>query len=432
MKKILTGTLAALLCMALVLSAALAETLSLEGTVTAGDTVPVYAPIGGTVGGVKVAEGQQVAAGDVLYEMKTSKVYAVGDGTVTGIFGQPGDSAETVAERYGAVMYLEESAVFSVSATTENAYNATDTKFIHVGETVYLVCRSNSSRSGEGIVTAVSGTSYTVRVTSGAFIPEDYVDVFRDAACSARQRLGRGTVSRIDPTAVPASGAIVRIAVEDGAQVKRGDLLLETLEGSFDGLYMSGTEITADTAGIVGSLNVEQGGSVQKGSIAAVIYPPDSMRAEAFVPEDSRSLIREGDAVTVELDADESKTYQGTVSLVSSVAGDNNGEAVYRVLVDFVPDDAVKIGMSVVILSGAEGEPAEEEPAEEKPEDGKPEEPAEEAGEADAAENGREGRRERRNRPEGTPEGGFPDGMPEAPGSETAGEGEVSDENAQQ
>ena len=96
MKKILTGTLAALLCMALALSAALAETLSLEGTVTAGDTIPVYAPIGGTVGEVKVAEGQQVAAGDVLYVMKTEKVYAEEDGTVrphagwTNIYIYPG------------------------------------------------------------------------------------------------------------------------------------------------------------------------------------------------------------------------------------------------------------------------------------------------------------------------------------------------------
>ncbi len=435
MKKILTAMLAALVCMTLILSAAAADALSLDGTVTAGDAIPVYAPIGGTVGEVNVEAGQQITAEDVLYSMKTEKVYAEEDGTVTGIFGQPGDSATTVANRYGAVLYLEENAVYSVSASTDNAYNSAETKFVHAGEKVWLLCRTSNDRKGEGVITAVSGTSYTVRVDSGTFIPGDSVDVYRDEAHTSTKKIGRGTVSRIDPTAVSASGSIVRIAVENGAQVKRGDLLLETLDGSFDGLYMSGTEISAGTAGVVGSLNVSRGGSVQKNSIAAVIYPLDSMRVEAFVSEDSRSLIREGETVTIELEADESRTYQGTVSLVSSVAENGSGEVSYRVLVDFVPDDAVKIGMNVVITT------APEEALEEEAETGaaeSTEETTEEA--ADGKPDGRE-------RPEGgfpegfpempeggfegMPEGGFPEGFPGMPGSGSTGEGEVSDDSSQ-
>ena len=125
MKKILTGTLAALAIVTLLFSAALADTLTLNGTVTAGEAVPVYAPIGGTVGEILAEEGQKVGADDVLYAMKTEKVYAEEDGTVTGVFGQPGDSAETVAGRYGAVLYLEGNSVYSVSASTANAYNST-------------------------------------------------------------------------------------------------------------------------------------------------------------------------------------------------------------------------------------------------------------------------------------------------------------------
>ena len=445
MKKILTATLAVLVCMALLLSAAMADSLSLSGTVTAGETVPVYAPIGGTVGEVKVVEGQQVKAGDVLYSMKTEKVYAEEDGTVTGIFGQPGDSASTVAERYGAVMYLEGNAAFSVSASTDNAYNSTETKFVHVGETVYLLCRSSSARNGIGIITAVSGTSYTVQVDSGTFIPGDSVDVYRDEKYTAAQKIGRGTVSRVDPTAVSASGSIVRIAVADGAQVKRGDLLLETLDGSFDGLYMSGTEIAAEKAGVVGSLGVSRGGSVQKDSIAAEIYLLDSMKVEAYVPEDSRNLIHEGDAVTIELEADESKTYQGTVTLVSSVAEGSSGstssgagsaaggssagsssEVTYRVVVDFVPDDAVKVGMSVVISTANDEEPEEsEEPVKE--------ENAEDAASEENAEDSKEDKKSRPERPEGMPEmpeGGFPH-RPDSTTDTTPAEGEVTDENAQ-
>ena len=426
MKKILTAALCALVCLSLLLSVGAAESLTLSGTVIPAENVPVYAPIGGTVGEVLAEEGQLIGADDVLYTMKTTKVYAEEDGTVTGVFAQPGDSAETVAERYGAVLYLEGKSVFTVSASTENAYNSTETKFIHVGEAVYLQCRTSNERKGQGIVTAVSGTSFTVRVESGTFIAGDSVDVFRDEACSTTKKIGRGSVERTSPTAVSASGSVVRIAVEDGAQVKRGDLLLETLDGSFDGLYMSGTEIAAGQAGVVGSLSVNQGGSVQKDAAVAVIYPLENMRAEAYVPEDSRNLIKEGDPVIIELEADESKTYQGTVKLVSSVASSDNGEVTYRVLAEFVPDDDVRFGMSVVISTAEEEAAAETEEA-------SSEEPAQdETASAEPAEKP-EGFPERPDgeKPEGFPEGEKPEGFPEGfPEGMPAGEGTENNENA--
>ena len=141
-----------------------------------------------------------------------------------------------------------------------------------------------------------------------------------------------------------------------------------------------------------------------------MIYPLDSMRVAAYVPEDSLNLIQEGDTVTIELEADESKTYQGTVKLVSSVANTENGEVTYRVLAEFVPDDAVRFGMSVVV-STPEEEAAEPETADDASEDASAEDAASEDASAEPA--GRE-------RPEGMPEWpdgekpeGFPEGMPE-------------------
>ena len=353
--KLLALTLILVLCLG---SAMADDSLSLEGRVIPARTVPVYAAIGGTVAEVIAEVGQEVAAGDILYTLKTTKVYAQESGTVTGVFGEPGDDAAGVAQRYGAVMYLEGASVYSVSASTENAYNSTATKFIRVGEKVYLQCRSSSDRKGEGTVTAVEGTGYTVKVTSGTFIPGDSVDVFRDSARTNARKIGRGTVSRINPTAVSATGSIVRFAVADGDKVERGQLLLETLDGSFDGLYMSGESQSAGQAGVVGSLSASQGAAVQKGGVVAVIYPLDTMRVEATVSEDSRSLIRAGDKVTIELESDEAKVYTGEVVLVSAVAASDAGEVSYRVLVDFTPDEAVRFGMSVVVTTP---EAAEEE-----------------------------------------------------------------------
>ena len=380
MKKNISRLLAIAAGLVLLCAAASADSLTLNGTVTAGEAVMVYAPIGGTVGEVFAEAGQQVSADDVLYAMKTSKTYAEGDGTVTGIFGQPGDSAAAVSSRYGAVLYLEGTSVFSVSASTENAYNSTETKFVHVGEKVYLQCRSNSARTGTGVITAISGTGYTVEVNSGTFIPGDSVEIYRASSFVNTSKIGRGTVNRTNPTGITGNGAIVSIPVEDGAQVKRGDLLLETLDGDFDGYYMSGTEIRAGTAGVIGSLAVKRGNSIQKDAVAAEIYTLEGMRVEASVPEDSRSQIRKGDKVTIELEADESRTYQGVVTMVSAIAEEaankegGSSEVTYKVLIDFTPDDEVRFGMSVIVTTlEAEEAPAaaaeaqaEEETAEEE------------------------------------------------------------------
>lgn len=396
------------LALALCLTAgALADAVTMDGTVAASDTFEVYAPIGGTVAKVSAEVGQEVGADDVLLTLKTTKVYAEEAGRITGVFGQPGDAADTVATRYGAVMYIEGEAAFTVSASTESAYNNASTKYVHVGEKVYLECRSNKSRSGEGTITGVEGTSYTVEVSKGSFIPGDSVDIFRDSDHTNNQKVGRGTVARRNPTAVKGSGSIVRINVQDGDTVQRGDVLFETLDGTFDGLYMSGENLVAGDSGIVETIKAEQGSTVQKGGMIAVLYKRESMRVEAQVPEDSLNDIAVGDRVMIELEADESKTFEGTVTMISGIAtaSQGEGEVTYKVLIDFTPDTTVRYGMSVVVTTVE----AEEESAE--AEDEEVADTAEEPAGAESADAGqRSGRGEGRPERSGNaPAGGFPE-----------------------
>ena len=194
-------SLALVVTFSLLAQGALAESLSLEGTVAASETTAVYAPIGGKVAQVMVQAGQYVNEGDVLAVLETTKVYAEEAGTIAGIFGQPGDSAETVSNRYGAIMYIEGACVYAISAYTDNAYNATANKFIHTGEEVYLSCYSDASHTGSGVVTSVSGSDFTVEVLSGTFLIGETVSVFRGDAAVSSQRIGRGTLSRRTPTA---------------------------------------------------------------------------------------------------------------------------------------------------------------------------------------------------------------------------------------
>lgn len=338
---------------------ALAESISFSGTVDVNGTVEVYAPIGGTVEQVQAEVGQAVKAGDVLATLSTQKVYAPEDGVVTGVFGVPGDSAENVAARYGAVMYIEGERRYTIAASTENAYNTTENKFVRVGERVYLSCYSDGAHTGEGVITSIQGTDYTVEVTDGEFLIGETVSVFREESCKAASRIGRGVLARTNPTAVTGSGSIVSLAVSDGDSVRRGDLLFETLDGAFDGFYMSGSALVAQTDGVVAQLNVQQGGNVQKDSVAAVIYPANAMRVVAQISESDLGSIREGDQVTVELlwNQDEEVTYDGVITGISHIAtesagnGENADGVTYAVYVNFEADENTRYGMSAIVTT---------------------------------------------------------------------------------
>ena len=374
-KRILTGALAC----ALLTPCALAETISFTGTVAAKATSEVYAPIGGTVESVQAVAGQQVRAGDVLATLATTKVYAPEDGVITGLFAQPGDSADSVSQRYGAVLYIEGASVYTISASTDNAYNTTENKFVHVGENVYLSCYSDGSHSGTGVITAIEGTSYTVEVTSGAFLIGETVSVYRGESATTAERIGRGTLGRRNPTAVSASGSIVSLAVQNGDSVQKGDLLFETLEGSFDGYYMSGSEIRATADGVVSQVSLSQGGKVEKGSVAAVLYPEGAMQIQAQIAEANLGLIQVGDPVEIELNwnSDAEVRYSGVISMISAIADSSSGgsgegmdssdSVTYTVYIDFTPDADTRYGMTAVVSTLDEeiiGEEAvEEEPA---------------------------------------------------------------------
>ena len=403
MNRKLSLILAAVLLSTLLLSAASAEIISFDGTVTVKDTVEVYAPIGGSVADVAFNAGETVKTGDTLVTLKTTKVYATMDGTITGIFGEPGDSCDTVTTRYGAVMYMEGTSRFTITGSTEYAYNSTDTKCVHIGEQVYLISRSDSTHTGTGEVTAVSGTSFTVEVKTGTFETSESCDIYRGTAKITSKRIGRGSTTRVAPTAVTGTGSIVSFAVQNGDTVTRGQLLFETLDGSFDGLYMSGSAITATADGVVGSVSATKGGAVQKDAVVAVIYPTGSMRIEGSVAEADLSYVHVGDTVELEMNwnPDDDQLLTGTISMISSMATTSaEGSTTYTVYIDFTPDENIRYGMTCLVSTIDTAEPAAE--AEEAEE-------AEEAAETPAAEENAQQWGERpEGAPEGMPEGGFP------------------------
>ena len=353
-------TLLAVLLAASLLGAALAQA-SFEGTVISSDTVSVSAPFGGLIDKITLRKGDPIHVGDAVATIQTTKVYAETDGIVSGIFAREGDNTEGITERYGAVMYLEPINRYVVSATTEKAYNSSATKYVHIGEKVYLSCAKDGTHVGTAVVTKVSevdesgNTPYSLEVVGGEFYMGETVGIFRTQDYAANGRIGRGTIQQNAAIPVKGSGSVLKLHVQVGDHVERGELLFETVEGVLDGLYAMDNTIVSSLDGIVASVDVSQGGSVEKGGKLITVYPKDAMQIEMNVSELDLNDVHEGDKVRIEFewDADGELSLEGTIAAISHVGvekeGSSGGDAEYSAYVNFTPVDSVRLDMSVIV-----------------------------------------------------------------------------------
>ena len=350
-KKIRILALTLVLC--LLAGGALADSLSFSGVVVQGETVQITAPIGGKLEDLSIQAGDLVKQGDTVATIGTNKVYATVDGVVTAVYGEPGDDAESVTTLYGGCVYIEGSPLYSISGSTGSAYNAAANKIIHSGEHVYLRGRSDNKHQGEGTVTVVSGTSYTVNVTGGEemFTVNESVEIFRDPAFLASSRIGRGSIARIDPTLVTTTGSIVRYAVKAGDTVKRGDLLMETADGVYDNLKVTGNEVKAAEDLVIAEVSATEGATLAKGDVIATAYSRETALAQVAVSESDLYAIQPGDAVTVELNwnQDAGVKYEGKVVSISYLGEIGEEVTTYNALVEFVPDEGTRYNMTVLV-----------------------------------------------------------------------------------
>ena len=341
-----------LICLALV-GSALADSITMNGTVVNAAPQTVTAELGGTISQVYVTAGDRVQTGDTIAVLETEKIYALQDGTVR-LFGEIGDSAEMVAERYGAVAYIEPACEYTISASTKNAYDLEENKIIHPGETVYIRCVDDSKNTGIGLVTAVSGTSFSVEVTEGSFENGESVYLYRTETYMAVSRIGKGSISRQDPVAYTAEGIIVGYPVENDMTVSKGAVLFETLAGSYANQTDGLNRISAAETGIVAALSLSIGSTVASGDAVMTFYADDAMRIQATVTETDLQYFKVGDTVRVEFTyingGDFSMT--GTIEKISGVGSalnEDSDEASFTVWIIPESTEALSYGMNAVI-----------------------------------------------------------------------------------
>ena len=370
MRRMFAGLLTLAIALALASGAMAAgePVLTYEGTVVGAKTIPVSVPYGGQIGEINLRAGDWVQAGDVLTELTATKNFAPIEGTVVGLQATEGDGTESVSERYGAVLYIEPTHRYTVSANSEKAFNNSETRFLHLGERVYLTCASDGSHQGTGFIATFTENGYTVEVTGGEFYLGEKVDIFRTEERAKESNLGRGTVSRANPVAVKGSGSLLRLHVQNGDYVERGELLFETVEGVLDGMYAPGPKVVSTVTGVVSSVEKNEGDTASKGDALIKVIPQNSFQVQFEMPEADLFTLSVGQKVNMELywDNEVGRYYPGEITSISYNSEEQKTDSdrkMYKAYVTFKPDERIRLGMTMLVypLMKAETEEAKTE-----------------------------------------------------------------------
>ena len=289
---------------ALTLTASCALAATADAKIVAPNTEKITAPFAGTLLPFDYETGDSVSAHETLFTLDTTPVYATQAGTVSAVFASVGDDASGVAAHYGALAVIEPKNALYIDASTDQAYNDADNRYIHAGETLYLKL---SNDKGTGVVTSVSGKKYTVEILSGSFDVDD-----------TDSEVGRGKVTRYADVQVNAnSGRIAAVHVKPGDAVEVGDLLFELVDAQSE--KNASRSIAASKDGVITSMNTASGAQVYRGQLLCEVADLSTLELSAEVDELDLNSIAVGDTLSYTLDAFDGETFTGTVTQIYSV-----------------------------------------------------------------------------------------------------------------
>ena len=332
------------LALALTLLAACALAVTANATVVAPETVKITAPFAGTLLPFDLTAGDAVAAGDTLFEIDTTPVYAAQSGTVAAVFAAAGDDAGGVASHYGALAYVEPTHPLYIAASNRDAYDDDDNRYLHAGETLYLKC---GSEKGTGRVTAVSGKDYVVEILTGNFDVDDTVRCFRGSSMNSDEETGRGKVTRYADVTVAGEGRVAAVHVKPGDSVKTGDLLLELVDAQC--ARGASLTLTAPCAGAITLMNTMSGAQVYRGQLLCEIADLSALELSAQVDELDLTSVKVGDVLTYTLDAYDGETFSGTVTEIRPVGTTRQNATYFDVRITLPTGRTLLPGMNATV-----------------------------------------------------------------------------------
>ena len=344
MKKLLALLLTLLLMLPLL--SASAEALTLEGTVECVQSLPIFSLAKGNVNEIRCAVGDRVTQDRCIVTVTTTKVYAPVTGKVW-LWGNAGDKMDELTAQYGAAAYIEPSQPYTIKTRAVDANGRAAEA--HPGQRVYLICMTDGKKTGEGVITVVSGGEFTVQVEQSNFADSDVISIYTTADHAANNRIGRGNLTRAGISACGGTGYIVRTHVKSGDAVQKGDLIYETVEGSFLPGAARLDEIAVPEDGVIAEMKVGRGQEMDDKTIVALLYPDAQMRVRALAPESALSDYRVGD--TVYITGQSGKTWMGIIEKISQIPeeSENPYDRFYPLYITVAKNDGLYYGMNVTV-----------------------------------------------------------------------------------
>lgn len=347
MKRIIPLLMVLLLFPTLALGEDLSQSPTANAVVEAAQPLYVTAPFSGTLAVFDWMAGDQLAQGETLFAYDTTKVYAPFDGTLAALYVEKGGDASAAVNRYGMAAAIEPANPYLIHATTASAYDKSENKFIHVGETLYYKSSDNARIKGTGRVISVTSTGYTVEVLTGEPEIDETVNLYRDSDYIKESAVGKGACAAAQPIPVSAGGRVVKMNMAEGRKVKAGDLLMETL--SQDAAPDTSGLIASPSAAVLVSLACGPGQQVYKGQLLATLCDPAGLILAAQVDEVDVGSLSLGSQVSVVLDSQPGVTYQSTVTAIAQSGTQRQNACYYRVELALPQISGLRLGMNATV-----------------------------------------------------------------------------------
>lgn len=302
-------TLIAVLLLLLCAPCALADVYT--GATVAGETIVLTADSSAQVASVNVQAGASVSEGDVIASLRTTRVYARQDGVIARIQAAEGQ------EINGTALELQPVSRYDIYCTAAEAYASAATMLIHSGENLYLRCTVNGTHQGTATVTSIDGETYMAEATGGEFYNGETVYLYRDPEYAYASLVGIGTVVATETEVYQAEGRILKLHVQEGEYVERGELLYELIDGD-------SAEITAPISGLVSACSLQAGKRTNIGETIISIVPTESICIEIQMDEEAAAGLSIGDPALLNYACDpDETTCVGEVSAISSLSEDS-------------------------------------------------------------------------------------------------------------
>lgn len=357
------------------------------GTLEAGETSTITAPLDVTIDTVKVAAGQTVKKGDVLATVDTaaldttisslqsqistadntlqqltnaadSTIYfrSAMEGRIKILYTEAGDDMKKVMTEKGALMVLSTDGKMRLEATLTDAADIVPGKKVTV---------KTDDKCYTGTVQSVAEDRKTCVITLTDNGPKADAEA---TVLIGKDEIGSGKLQINAPVPVTTTtgGFIKKLYAKENkkvykgtslayvqfipysedytSQVKSREKLAAQLQTALN-MQKTGT-LTANFNGVVSTLTFADNTAYTYGQALLTAYTQGATKLTVAVDELDISNVKADQDVTIAVDALSDKTYTGKVTDIAQVGTTTNGVTTYAVTVAVKDDGNLKIGMS--------------------------------------------------------------------------------------